>query len=193
MNDNPTNTQSLFMSWFPSFLETFCPHFEKYARTSVLPADFRTNMVKYRRVGRSVNEPSSTIFCLFFFFFLLSFAFLKIELHLRISLRASPSPMSNKGNYSNNSNHINTDNDNNNFIYNRTLLYNHIVQSQLHLSTFHNAFFNCVVCDEAEHPHLLLLADTMSTILWRRKQAREWGLVNSVLPLVLTVWNISLA
>ena len=30
------------------------PYFEKYARTSVQPANFRTSTVKYGRVGRSV-------------------------------------------------------------------------------------------------------------------------------------------
>ena len=47
-----TNSQS-FTSRFPYFLDTLCPYFEKYRRTSVLPADFRTNTVKYGRVGRS--------------------------------------------------------------------------------------------------------------------------------------------
>ena len=32
------------------------PYFEKYARTSVLPADFRTNTVQYGRVGRSASS-----------------------------------------------------------------------------------------------------------------------------------------
>ena len=35
--------------------ESFCPYFEKYVHTSILPTDFRTNTVKYRRVGRSAN------------------------------------------------------------------------------------------------------------------------------------------
>ena len=44
-----------FTSWFPYFLETFCPYFEKCARISILLANFQTNMVKYRQVGRSVT------------------------------------------------------------------------------------------------------------------------------------------
>ena len=41
------------MSRLPYFLETLCPYFEKYRRTSVLPADFHTNAGKYGQVGRS--------------------------------------------------------------------------------------------------------------------------------------------
>ena len=44
----------LFASRFPYFLETLCPHFEKYEHTSILPADFCTNTVKYGWAGRSV-------------------------------------------------------------------------------------------------------------------------------------------
>ena len=40
-----------FMSRFPYFLETL--YYEKYARTSVLPADFHTNPVKYGWAGKS--------------------------------------------------------------------------------------------------------------------------------------------
>ena len=47
----------LFTSRFPYFLETLSLYFDKYRHTSVLPADFRTNTVKYGQVGRSATEP----------------------------------------------------------------------------------------------------------------------------------------
>ena len=39
---------------FRTFWKLLCPYFEKYGCTSVLLADFRTNTVKYGRVGMSV-------------------------------------------------------------------------------------------------------------------------------------------
>ena len=50
-----TNSHS-FTSSFPYFLETLCPYFEKYGRTSKLPADFCTNTVKYGWAGRSALQ-----------------------------------------------------------------------------------------------------------------------------------------
>ena len=44
----------LFTLRFLYFLETLCPYFEKYGHTSILLANFCTNTVKYRQVGRSV-------------------------------------------------------------------------------------------------------------------------------------------
>ena len=70
-NDNSIHAQRLaslatnshsFTLRFPYFLETLCPYFEKYRRTTMLPADFRTNSVKYGQLGRSVMLISSTHF-----------------------------------------------------------------------------------------------------------------------------------
>ena len=61
-NDNSTNTQRscllaanslLFTLRFLYFLESLCPYFKKYARTSILPNNFHTNTVKYGWAGRS--------------------------------------------------------------------------------------------------------------------------------------------
>ena len=70
-NDNSINAEQLaplatnshlFTSRFPYFLENLCLYFEKYGRTSVLLADFRTNIVKYKQVGRSEDAGfSSTV------------------------------------------------------------------------------------------------------------------------------------
>ena len=53
------NKLVLFTSRFPYFLETQCPYFEKYRRTSVLPANFRTIRGKYGQVGRCVQTYGS--------------------------------------------------------------------------------------------------------------------------------------
>ena len=50
------NKLASFTSRFPYFLETLRPYFEKYGRTSVLPANFHTNTGKYGWVGRSARE-----------------------------------------------------------------------------------------------------------------------------------------
>ena len=46
-------SRSHFLPKSKNFLETLCPHFEKYRRTCVLMVDFRINMVKYGLGGRS--------------------------------------------------------------------------------------------------------------------------------------------
>lgn len=46
-----------------------------------------------------------------------------------------------------------------------TLLYDHVIQAELHFSLFHDSFLHCVLCDEPEHLDLLLLTDTMGSIL----------------------------
>ena len=62
MNDNSINaerstlpaTNLCSLAWrFPYYLETLCLYFEKFARTSILPADFCTNTDKYGQVGMS--------------------------------------------------------------------------------------------------------------------------------------------
>ena len=45
-----------FTSRFSYFLETMCPYIEKYGHTPKLPANFRTNTVKYGCVGRSESK-----------------------------------------------------------------------------------------------------------------------------------------
>ena len=57
-----TNSHS-FTSRFLNFVETLCPYFEKYGFTYVLLANFRTNTVKYRRVGRSDTKYTSLYMC----------------------------------------------------------------------------------------------------------------------------------
>ena len=52
--DFPVN-EFTFVHVAISVLSGNCPYFEKYACTSVLPAGFCTNMVKYRWVDRSMN------------------------------------------------------------------------------------------------------------------------------------------
>ena len=39
------------------------------------------------------------------------------------------------------------------------------VQAKLHFSSLHDALLNSILGDEAEHTHLLLLTDSVSTIL----------------------------
>lgn len=46
-----------------------------------------------------------------------------------------------------------------------TLLDDNRVQAQFHFSSLHNALLNSVLSDEAEHAHLLLLTNSVSTIL----------------------------
>ncbi|RUS91447.1 hypothetical protein EGW08_000771, partial [Elysia chlorotica] len=48
-----------------------------------------------------------------------------------------------------------------------TLLDDYIVQAEFHLSPLDDALLHCVFCDEPEHTDLLLLADTMGSILKR--------------------------
>lgn len=46
-----------------------------------------------------------------------------------------------------------------------TLLYDHVIQAELHFSLFHDSLLHSVLCDEPEHLDLLLLTDTMGSIL----------------------------
>ena len=57
------NKLASLTSWFAYFLDTLSPYSEKYGRTSILPADFCTNMGKYRRVGGSAKTDHDRMFC----------------------------------------------------------------------------------------------------------------------------------
>lgn len=46
-----------------------------------------------------------------------------------------------------------------------TLLYNNIIQTKLHLCTFHNSLLHSVFCDETEYMDLLPLTNSVSSIL----------------------------
>lgn len=46
-----------------------------------------------------------------------------------------------------------------------TLLNDDIVELELHLCSFDDPLFNCILCDQPEDFHLLLLSDSMSSIL----------------------------
>ena len=64
------NKLTSFMSSYPYFLETLCPYFEKYGRTSVLSADFHTDTGKNGRVGSLLisilnSAPSGTEILIF--------------------------------------------------------------------------------------------------------------------------------
>ena len=64
------NKLTSFTSWYPYFLETLCPYYEKYGRTSVLSADFHTNTGKNGRVGSLLisilnSAPSGTEILIF--------------------------------------------------------------------------------------------------------------------------------
>ena len=50
-------------------------------------------------------------------------------------------------------------------LWGHTLLDDNVVQPKLHLGSLHDALLDRVLCEEAEHVNLLLLPDTMSTVL----------------------------
>ena len=51
-----------------------------------------------------------------------------------------------------------------------TLLNDDVVETQLHVGALHNALFHRVLRHQAEDVHLLLLPDTMRTILQQQRQ-----------------------
>ena len=64
-----------------------------------------------------------------------------------------------------------------------TLLYDNIIQSQLHFCFFNNSLFYCMFCDEAEYPNLFFLTNSMGSIL-KAEIIEPWHVIsnNSVVP-----------
>ena len=46
-----------------------------------------------------------------------------------------------------------------------TLLNDDGVEVELHFGAFHNSLLHCVLCDEADHAHLLLLTNPVGSVL----------------------------
>ena len=66
-----------------------------------------------------------------------------------------------------------------------TLLNDNVIQSQLHLSSLNNTLLHCVFCDKSKHMYLLLLTNTMGTVLWwKQDQSRQ---LHHQCPHVVTV------
>ena len=52
-----------------------------------------------------------------------------------------------------------------------TLLNDDRVEVELHFGTFHDPLLHCVLCDEAEHAHLLLLTNPVGSVL---RDTEKW-------------------